>query len=243
MAKKQAVSVSQRSIDTVDITLIGTAPMLVGHPLPWDVMSWWDDQPAEVTSGNRKLKLASEGDQRLLLQIGKNGYSLPMKPYNAVEGVNAYQEAILRGHWLPDLAPGFPVSGFLGALTSGSVQYGGKNYGLSATKLRSLTLLGDSKNTALARIQAADVCFDEDIGRDSGMRRAPRLIVRLRYDLPWSTTIRVRYSPNLLKATELAQAFTWAGDFGVGQRRPSSPHGGAYGTFRVAEAGEKKPAK
>lgn len=232
MAKTKDVQLTKKSIEEVSVRLIGTAPILVGHPLPWDEGSYWDDQPAEV--GKSKVKRPSPTQVALLAAITGNGYALDVPTYDETRGVTGYQEAILRGHWLPDHSPGFPVAGFLGAVTTGAVQYGGKNYGLSAVKLRSLMLSGDEQNTTLARIKVGGVTFAEDIGRNSDMKRSPRRIIRLQYELPWETTLRVRFSPALLNVQGVIQAFAWGGDFGIGQRRPSSPHGGQYGTFRVA---------
>lgn len=230
MPRQREVTLTEKPIQEVNIELEGTAPMLIGHPLPWDIGSYWDNQAAEA--GKQKVKRPTAEQLSLLAAITGNGFSLPVASYDAARGVNGYQESILRGHWLPDHGAAFPVSGFLGAITKGAVQYGGKNYNLPAVKLRALTLFGDRSNTVLARIQTGGVAFDEDIGPDAG-RGSPRHIIRIRYDLPWSTIIRVRFSPALLAVEGILQAFAWGGDFGVGQRRPSSPHGGQYGTFKV----------
>lgn len=199
---------------------------------------YWEAQPAEVSKN--KIKRASKTQVALLAAISKNGYDLSLKPYDTVRGLDTAQESVLRGHWLPDHAPAFPVAGFQGAITRGAVQYSGKNYGIPAIKLRALTLFGDATNTALARIKTSAVMFNdingEDMGTSSGMVRSPRMIVRLCYDLPWETTLRVRFNSALFTAQQVLQAFVWGGDFGVGQWRPSSPHGGQHGTFRVAGA-------
>jgi len=233
MAKNKDIKLTARHVEDVSVRLIGTAPVLVGHPLPWDIGSYWDNQPPEI--GKTKIKRPTQTQLELLQGVRSNGFNLTTVPYDDTRGVNGYQEAILRGYWLPDLNPAFPVSGFLGAITKGAVQYGGKNYDLPAVKLRALTLFGDTTNTVLARLTVGSVAFDEDIGPDSG-RGAPRHIIRIRYDLPWETTLRVRFSPALLNTQGIMQAFEWGGDFGIGQRRPSSPHGGQYGTFRLATA-------
>jgi hypothetical protein len=233
MTSSKTVQTTERALEEVVVQLEGTAPVLVAHVLPWDAMSYWDTQPAEIAK--RKVKRPSAVQLALLAAISDNGYDLPIQPYDEKRGLDAYQETILRGHWLPgDHAPGFPVAGFMGAIATGAVQYNGKNYGLSAKKLRSLNLFGDVQDTSLARIETSGVSFDDDIGKDAG-RGAPRHIVRIRYALPWHTELRIRYSAALFTPEQIVQVLQWGGDFGIGQRRPSSPHGGQYGTFRVAE--------
>ena len=231
--KKVAHVLKDRAQSEVTVRLIGTAPVLVGHPLPWDIgPAYWEAQAPEVSKN--KIKRPTAAQLALLTAISKNGYDFQIQKYDPVRGLDAYQESILRGHWLPDHAPAFPVSGFLAALATGAVQYGGKNYGLPAKKLRAMQLFGDDKNPVLARIKAAAVSFDEQMGINSGMTKSPRHIIRILYDLPWETELRVRFSSALLTPENITQALEWAGDFGIGQRRPSSPHGGQYGTFRVA---------
>jgi len=232
VAKGKVVEGIASAIQEMVVTLIGRAPVLVAHMLPWDHGSYWDEAAPEVAK--RKIKRPSVQQAALLKAIGSNGYNFDLKPYDSVRGLDTKQETILRGWWLPDHGPAFPVDGFKGAIATGAVQYNGKNYGLSKRKLLALELFGDDTDVTLARIETDDVSFDETIGRDAG-RGAPRPIVRIRYGLPWQTTLRVRYNPSLLRAEEIAQALMWAGDFGIGQRRPSSPHGGQYGTFKVAE--------
>lgn len=231
--KKIQHNIGERAQSELSVRLIGTSPVLVGHSLPWDIgPAYWETQPPEVSKN--KIKRPSPSQLALLNAISKNGYDFNIQKYDAVRGLDAYQESILRGHWLPDHAPAFPVSGFLAALATGAVQYGGKNYGLSAKKLRAMQLFGDDKNPVLARIKTPTVSFDETMGINSGMNKSPRHIIRILYDLPWETELRVRYSSALLSPENITQALAWAGDFGIGQRRPSSPHGGQYGTFRVA---------
>lgn len=231
--QKVTHSLKEKSLGEVTIRLIGTAPMLVKRPLPWDIGgAYWEAQPPEVSKN--KIKRPTPSQLAILRAVSANGYELPTQKYDNVRGLDPYQECIVGGHWLPDHAPAFPVSGFLGAIAKGAVQYGGKNYGLSATKLRAMQLFGDAKNPVLARIKTKNVSFDETMGKNSGMNAAPRIIIRILYDLPWETELRVRYSSALLEPEQITQVLAWAGDFGVGQRRPSSPHGGQYGTFRVA---------
>lgn len=230
MAK--SIAVTGKTFEKCELQIIGTAPILVGHPLPWDIGSYWDNQPAEVSQN--KVKRPTAEQLKLLEQITGNGYSLKVQPYNNVRGVDGYQEAILRGHWLPDHAPAFPVAGLVGAISAGAVQYGGKNYGMAATKLRSLLVAGDPSNKALIRIETDSVSFQEDIGRNSDMKKSPRHIIRLCYGMPWKAAVTITYNPALLTQSKVVQAVSWAGDWGIGQRRPSSPHGGQFGTFRLA---------
>lgn len=227
---KKLVATSVPSIQELDVTLVGRAPVLVAHMLPWDHGSYWDDKPAEIAQ--QKIKRASTGQLDLLKAVMRKHPGLDAKAYDKVRGLDSRQECILRGHWLPDHAPAFPVDGFKGAIATGAVQYNGKKDGLSKRKLLSLELFGDELDVTLARITVKNIGFDETIGRDAG-RGAPRPIIRVRYPMPWTTTLRVRFNAGLFRAEEIVQALEWAGDFGIGQRRPSSPHGGQYGTFRV----------
>lgn len=218
------------------LRLVGTAPILVAHTMPWDVGAvYWEAQPAEIAKN--KIKRPNTAQVKMLERVCRNGYDLPCAPYDADKGLNIYQEAICRGYWLPDGAPAFPVSGFLGAIATGAVQYNGKAYGMPAKKLRSLLLTGDELDGTLARISTPRVGFHEDMG--IGTTGVPRHIVRLHLDLPWETTLTVKYSSGLFDEKNIAQALQWAGDFGIGQRRPSSPHGGQYGTFRIATTEDK----
>ena len=105
-AKQETHSIKERSLREVIIRLIGTAPVLVAHPLPWDIMSYWDSQPKEISK--TKVKRPGRGQRELLVHIQKNGYDLDFQPYDTTEerGLDVYQETILRGHWLPDYTPG-----------------------------------------------------------------------------------------------------------------------------------------
>lgn len=239
MTKKRMMQTTERTLQTAVVRLEGTASVLVAKALPWDVPGYWDSFPPEIREMKRKPKRIGRPMLDLLDAVRSNGFSLELETYDEQYGVDAYQEAVLRGHWLPDAhAVGFPVDGFRGALATGATRYGGKNSGLPATKLRGIMMQGDPADPALAKIDTKQVLFDEAIGFNSGANRAPRHIIRLRYELPWTTELTIQYPIELLTAEKIAQAFTWAGDFGIGQRRPGSPHGGQHGTFRITSIKE-----
>lgn len=232
--------VSQPVYDEFRIHIIGTAPMLVAHPLQWDVPSYWDLQPPEISE--TKIKRPTPVQLDLLSQLfAKYGDHWGLTPYDPVRGVQPIQEAYLRGHWLPDLRPAFPIDGFRGALATAAAKYGGMNSGMPANKLRVIQVRGDKANPALAAIDT-DIQIKEDIGKNSGMTKSPRYIVRLLYPTGWETELMSRFNAALITRPKLLQAWAWAGDFGVGQRRPSSPHGGEYGTFRLTRTGEEEQA-
>jgi len=225
--------------EAVEVHLMGTAPMLVAHPLQWDVgKSYWERQPPEISE--KKIKRPTPIQLDLLKALtALYGAKLGIVPYDKVLGLDELQEALLRGHWLPDLSPGFPVSGFQAAMAAGSAAYGGKNQGMSAKKLRAIRVIGDEQNPVLARI-STPVEIDYTMGQNSGMVKSPRQIVRLRFPVGWTARLVNHYNPALIRGDRVIQAHAWAGDFGVGQSRPSSPHGGNHGTFRLYNPNEVK---
>ena len=221
------------------LKIVGTANMLMAHPLQWDVgPAYWEKQPPEIAK--KKIKRPTASQLELLNKFLKQPWAtrLGLMPYDPIPGLDEIQEAFLRGHWLPDLTPGFPVSGFQAALAAGAVAYGGKNQGMSAKKLRAIHTRGDEQNPALARITTATIELQTDMGMNSGITKSPRNIVRLMFPIGWKTTLTIRYNAALLERDKLAQAWVWGGDFGIGQWRPSSPHGGTNGTFRLGKSGE-----
>lgn len=228
--------------ETTVVDLIGTAPMLVAHALQWDTgKAYWERQPPEISE--KKVKRPNPAQLALLKALtAKYGAELGVAPYDKILGLDEFQEALLRGHWLPDLSPAFPVSGFQAALAAGAASYGGKNQGMSAKKLRAICLIGDGQNPVLARI-FTPIEIDYDMGQNSGMVKSPRQIVRLRFPVGWTTRLINRYNPALIQCGKVVQAHAWAGDFGVGQWRPSSPHGGNHGTFRLYNPSEAPQEK
>jgi hypothetical protein len=73
-----------------------------------------------------------------------------------------------------------------------------------------------------------------DWGRDSGMKRSPRKIVRNEF-FDWSTEITVVYNSDHLSAEQIFHILTWAGFYiGVGAFRKEKS--GNCGTFTVVPA-------
>lgn len=223
------ISETRTQYRVFDVPLVFTAPILVAHQLAWDVPGFWEGQPLAV--GERKDKVAVlTKEQRALLQK----LDIPVDETLSVEA-----EAHLRGHWLPDGRPGFPASGFLGAVGTAVVQYKGKSRDSlnKKTVLGALALLGDESAPDLVAFDApSPYRIVQDIGRNSGMTGAPRLITRLEFPKGTRVTLRARCVPSLLNEQQVAQVIAWGGDFGIGQRRPGSPKGGGFGTWQIATA-------
>lgn len=210
----------------VVVPIVGTAPLLIGHPLPWDIGgAYWQDQPPEV--GNSKLKVPPAEDQALLKRLGIK--------YTPGEQLSTEAEVYMRGYWLPDGMPAYPQSGFMNAILTGAKTYQGRGKDrISAKKISAaLRVLGDPADPNLVQIRGTittDVCM----GRNSGMNAAPRIVTRLKIPTGWAAKLRISYLPALINVAQIAQLVRWSGDFGIGQWRPSAPKGGTYGTYQLA---------
>jgi len=234
--KQQSVTVGSRTkqFEEAAITIEGTAPLLVARPMPWDIGGkFWEQFDREIREAQNPAEVLAPHDRELLGQLGF-----------VVNGkIHAEAEAHLRGHWLPDLRPAFPASGFMGACRTAVVQYKGKSKeALTAKKIGgAMQILGDEADLSLVAItphpsveaHQAPQTIDVQIGINSGQRRSPRIITRLKFPVKWQATLRVRWLSQLLSDQDVAQVIAWAGNWGIGQWRPSSPHPGMHGTWRI----------
>jgi hypothetical protein len=213
-----------------DFPIIGTAPMIVAHALPWDIGgAFWETQPLKVREAKDKLSVLTPEQHKLL-----EAFKLESKGK-----LTDQAEAHLRGYWLPDLRPGFPVSGFMGACRTAVIQYKGKSKDAMTAKKASgaFSIFGDESYPELVAL-VAPYSVRTDIAKNSGLGGAPRIATRIQIANGWRATLRTRYVPRLVTDQAIAQIISWAGDFGVGQWRPGSPKGGTCGTWRAAREGE-----
>lgn len=216
----------------VNTPIIGVSPLLVSHPMPWDIGApYWEGRAPEV--GRNKEKFLSVQQHDLLVQLeekyGKD-YDISYKKNQ----LSKYAEVFLRGHWLPGLRSAFPVAGFQAAIIKGASAYQkpGKSK-LSKGKISAaVTVLGDDGDLNLTEI-IGPFSLREDIGISSGMGKAPRLITRLEFATGWTANLKIKYNDALISTAQIAQLVGWSGDFGVGQWRPSAPnHPGQMGRYK-----------
>lgn len=216
---------SSSDYDTFSVPIIGTAPIIIAHGLQWDIGGFWATQPLDVQERQNKIAVLTAEQKEALAHFGVH-----------TNGVLAAEhEALLRGHWLPDWRPGFPASGFAGAISRAVVQHKGKGRdSISATKVKgALAILGDESYPSLVAIEGT-YRTRTDTAKSSGMGAAPRLATRLEFASGWRATLRVRLVATLMTQQQVAQVIAWSGDYGIGQWRPGSPKGGTFGTYRIA---------
>ena len=229
--KEPAISYGSKTkvFEVMDLEIEGTAPLLVAHAMPWDIGGkFWEGYPREVQESKNIADVLSPIDRQLLKRLG----------FEINGRVGADAEAHLRGHWLPDLRPAFPSSGFMRACLTAVVQYKGKGRSaLTAKKVGGgMQILGDDTDRSLVEIKGEVQVSKPDIGRMSGIGGAPRIITRLRFEPGWRAVLRAQYITEILSAQDIVQVVAWAGNWGVGQWRPSSPHPGPPGTWRLVDS-------
>lgn len=216
----------------VEIPIVGTSPLLVSHPMPWDIgPAYWEGRAPEV--GRNKEKFLSVPQQDLLVQLqeryGKE-YDISYKKNQ----LSKYAEVFIRGHWLPGLRSAFPVAGFQAAIVKGASAYQKPGKGkLSKGKISAaVQVIGEDEDLNLVEIEGP-FTLREDIGINSGMKGAPRLITRLEFATGWMAKLKIKYIDALISTAQIAQLVAWSGDFGVGQWRPSAPnHPGQMGRYK-----------
>lgn len=231
MTKPMTIEETQSYYEYVEVPIVGTAPILIAHPMPWDIGgAFWEEQDQAVQNSKNIAAVLSDQDRALLARLGM--------PVNGK--LTAEQNAHLRMYWLPDLRPGFPASGFMGAVRTATVQYKGKGRDvLTAKKVGgALDILGDETAPDMVAIDGGREVESPRVGKGGGIGGAPRLITRMKITLPWRAVLRVRYIKKLIQEQTIAQLIQWAGDWGIGQWRPSSPKGGSFGTWRLKREGD-----
>lgn len=226
-------------LEWVEIPIVGTAPLLVSHHMPWDHPSYYDDLGLEIK--NEKLKFL-EPDQVALLDRLRDAYPTYADEMTYDENrLSATAEVFLRGYWLPDLTPAYVTRGFSLACLNAVAKYRGPGRtSLSKGKVSAaLRIRGsDPSDQTLVPIHGAKPSIQTDMGRAGDARGTPRVIRRLRFEPGWSTTLVMGCLPALLSVTQGAQIVAWSGEFGVGQWRPSSNHPGDNGTYQVVSPEE-----
>lgn len=135
---------------------------------------------------------------------------------------------------------GFPASGIRASIRDAAVTI--PELSKAATN-RAMIVMGD-----IIPLSYAETRVKEDVGRNSGPGRTPRLVYRMQF-LDWELPFRVRLLVNEINPSQLYSLLTMAGlSIGIGNWRPGSGRGGEHGTFDVrqfelVEAPEEKANK
>lgn len=121
---------------------------------------------------------------------------------------------------------GFPANGIRAAIRDAAVVTD-REIAKAATN-RAMTVLGD-----VLPLEFRECKLHESIGRNSGMTRAPRLVIRPLY-LDWRLRFQVRLLLNEINPQQLYSLVTLAGQcIGIGNWRPGTPKGGSFGCWDV----------
>lgn len=230
VAEAVVVGDKTKQFEEAYVPIVGTAPALFARAMPWDIgPGYWDQFPLEIRERRNPADVLSPLDRELLK---RHGFEVNGK---LTSEANAY----LRCHWLPDLRLGFPATGFMGAVRTAVVQYKGKGKdAITAKKIGgAMQIFGDPTDQSLVHIDGTYGIAPPILGTPKGPGSAPRLIVRMRVEPGWKATLHVRWLKELISAQQIIQAIEWAGNWGIGQWRPSSAHSGTHGTFSVTRLG------
>lgn len=121
---------------------------------------------------------------------------------------------------------GFPAGGIRAAIRDAAVVTDREI--AKAAMNRAMTVLGDVIPLGFRECQ-----LREDIGRNSGMNRSPRLVIRPMY-IDWELRFQVRLMLNEINPQQLYSLITLAGQcIGIGNWRPGTPKGGSFGCWEV----------
>ena len=120
---------------------------------------------------------------------------------------------------------GFPAQGLKAAIREAAVV---TNREISKASVnRAMTVLGE-----ILPLEFKSCAPRKDIGRNSGMTAAPRLIIRPEYS-DWKLAFQVRLLLNEINPQQLYSLITLAGQcIGIGNWRPQC--GGSFGCWEVA---------
>jgi len=142
------------------------------------------------------------------------------------------EEAEACVYRMEDGSPGFPATGFKGAMV-GACRFFEKPTMVEAKQL--IFVQGEGLEQLVA-IQGEPVLREDTVRNASGTAD-----LRYRYAFTdWSATLRIRFVPNLISASSIIALVDAAGRGGVGDWRPSAPksYTGTFGTWRVDEEKE-----
>lgn len=140
---------------------------------------------------------------------------------------NFEQEVKDKIHYTADGKVGFPASGFKKAIVEAAPYMADMDKKLA----RSIVVIGD-----MIEIKFKQQVTNKAMGRDSGIRRAPRPIWRPEFK-GWSCTLKVRFNNSQITADQVVNLIKLAGfHIGVGGWTPQ--HSGSYGMFTVASGGK-----
>ena len=132
-------------------------------------------------------------------------------------------------HRTEDGKPGFPASGFKKAIVEAAVYMDGMDKKLA----KSIVIVGN-----VVPVTYKKMITNKAMGRDSGIRRAPRPIWRPEFT-DWGCKLRVRFNSSLITPDQVVNLFKLGGfHIGIGGWRPQCS--GSYGTFTVAQTAKEK---
>lgn len=183
-----------------------------------------------------KLNIATfdvviEGDRLLVDKIGPGavaGYGETAIDTGGTKPLPVTPEQVFERAKYRDVngADGFPANGIRAAIRDAAVVTD-REIAKAATN-RAMTVLGD-----ILPLEFRECQLREDIGRNSGMTRAPRLVIRPLY-LDWRLRFQVRLLLNEINPQQLYSLITLAGQcIGIGNWRPGTPKGGSFGCWDV----------
>ena len=125
--------------------------------------------------------------------------------------------------WLSEGKPGIPAIAF----HKGMIAVAPYIEGLDMKRVRgSIRVMGDIIPISFKK-ELTNIKF----GKDSGMTKAPRKIVRPEYT-DWSCKLKIVYNSTNISAEQVVNLLNWAGfQVGVGGFRPE--HSGSFGQYEV----------
>lgn len=173
------------------------------------------------------------GDRLLVDRIGPNavaGYGETAVDTGATKALPVSPEQVFeRAKYRDEQGrEGFPANGIRAAIRDAAVVTD-REIAKAATN-RAMTVLGD-----ILPLEFRECRLHESIGRNSGMTRAPRLVIRPLY-LDWRLKFQVRLLLNEINPQQLYSLVTLAGQcIGIGNWRPGTPKGGSFGCWDVAD--------
>lgn len=137
-----------------------------------------------------------------------------------------YEQAF---HRLPDGHPGFPASGFKGAIVAGARYFDG----ITMTGLKSSIFVIGEGPDQLVPIIGEPRMREDAVRNETGvadLRFRPEFV-------DWSAELRVLYVPSQLTTESVLALVDAAGLSGIGEGRPNSKKSmtGTFGTFEVVD--------
>lgn len=211
-AKKTTVEIKPMELETVELTIVGTTPLIV-H-------AWSEKAKREMLDKQQKKATKAKHEAKIPVNDAMNAcYWLTEKPENGAtdeEAERNFMAAIAAGAKF-----GFPVTG-----VKQSIIMGAKRGGLDvvATELRGSFFLEGAtgaSTTDLAEIVSDPPTVREDMVKVGGMSKTADIRYRPQFD-NWKMPLRMTYNVNGKYSLEQLMACVNTGGFvcGIGEWRP-----------------------